>query len=532
VNSPILQKETELESSQNNKEYDYNTGIWFFINNKARHQAKAILGFSSIFLANRYDDPKPIPAFHEEMWAICSSSHPRVAIAAPRGHAKSTAITFAYALYLLMTRRSQHMLLISSNESLASSFLNDIKIELVENENLASYFKFVGFDKEAESEIIGKFSDGTKFRVIVKGANQRMRGLKWERKRPDYVLCDDMEDEELVMNEVRRDKFENWFLGAVLPIIKSGGKIRVVGTIMHMDSLLESMMPPTKDIDTYTDGLRTYSKLGSKRHWFSIKYRAHDEEFTQILWPQQYDEELLRMTRQNYAQLGKLDIYGQEYLNYPIDPATSFFKRDDFLPMDENNLEAKKSYYIGVDLAISKEKRAAKSAIVVGGLDSEGFLNIVDVRRGQWDGLEIIEELFSVNQRWAPELIRIEEENIAKALGPFLYKTMDERQIYLPLYPGKPTKDKDQRAQSIRNRMRAGKVRFNKDAEWYPDFEEELVNYPKFPRVDQVDAYAWLGLTLEEMTEPATRQEEEDEQYEQMLEQDSGEFGRSAVTGY
>src|SRR6185436_21145462 len=31
-----------------------------------------------------------------------------------------------------------------------------------------------------------------------------------------------------------------------------------------------------------------------------------------------------------------------------------------------------------------------------------------------------------------------------------------------------PTKDKDKRGQSIRARMRAGKVRFDKNSEWYP----------------------------------------------------------------
>lgn len=510
-------------------DYSYNEGIWYFIGSKARHQAKAILGFTIAFLLPRYDEPKPIPAFHEEMWAMCSSGHQRVAIAAPRGHAKSTAITFAYALYLLMTRRSSHMLIISSNEDIASSFLGDIKTELLENELLIEHFGVKEFIKESESEIIVRMSDGHKFRVLAKGANQRMRGLKWERKRPDYVLCDDMEDEELVMNELRREKFKKWFLGAVLPITKQGGKIRVVGTIMHLDSLLENMMPPMKDIDTYTDGLRTYSK--TKRAWFSIKYKAHNEDFSLILWPQQFNEEILRQKRQEYAEIGQLDIYGQEYLNYPVDPTTAYFRRADFLPMKPEHFDTRKTYYVGVDLAISEKKRSAMSAMVIGGMDNDGFLNIVDVRRGRWDGVQILDELFAINSRWNPEVIRIEEENIAKALGAFIYKEMDERQEYLPISTGKPTKDKDQRAQAIRSRMRAGKVRFDKEAEWYADFEEELVNFPKHPRVDQMDAFAWIGLTLEEMIEPPTREELEEEEYEELFEQ-YHDLGRSAITGY
>lgn len=509
--------------------YNYNEGIWHQIPEVARGTAKAILGFSVAYLHSRYDEPKPIPAFHMEMWGLCCTSHPKVAIAAPRGHAKSTAITFAYALFLLMTRRSQHMLIISSNEEIASAFLKDIKVELQENELLVEHFGIDSFLKDQETEIIVRMKDGHKFRVIAKGAGQRMRGMKWERKRPDYVIADDMEDEELVANEIRRDKFKKWFLGAVLPITKEGGRIRVVGTIMHLDSLLENLMPPPKDIDTYQDGLRTYSK--AKRAWKSIKYKAHNEDFSLVLWPQQFNKQKLIETRQQYAEIGQLDVYGQEYLNWPIDPSTAYFRRSDFLPMEPQHFETKKTYYVGVDMAISEKKRAARTAIVVGGMDSDGYLNIVDVRTDRWDGLEIINELFSVDSRWNPEVIRIEEENIARALGSVLYKEMDERQHYLPIQTGKPTKDKDQRAQSIRARMRAGKVRFDKNAEWYADFEEELCNYPKHPRVDQMDAFAWIGLTLEEMVEPPTPKEEEEEAYEQMVEE-FGEFGRNATTGY
>lgn len=510
--------------------YSYQDGIWHFISGKAKHTAKTILGFSVAYLHSRYDEPKQIPSFHEEMWALCSSGHQKVAIAAPRGHAKSTAITFAYALFLLLTRRSQHMLIISSNEELASAFLKDTKIELQENELLIDHFGIQEFTKDQETEMIVRMKDGYKFRVVAKGANQRMRGLKWERKRPDYVLCDDMEDEELVANDIRRDKFKKWFLGAVLPITKEGGKIRVVGTIMHLDSLLENFMPPPKDIDTFQDGLRTYSKR-KDRAWFSVKYKAHNEDFSQLLWPQQFTKQSLLAKRQEYAEIGQLDVYGQEYLNYPIDPTTAFFRRSDFLPMEPQHFETKKTIYVGIDLAISEKKRSAMTAMIIGGMDSDGFLNILDVRRGRWDGLEIIEELFSVNNRWQPEVMRIEEENIAKALGSVINKEMDERQEYLPISTGKPTKDKDQRAQAIRARMRAGKVRFDKQAEWYPDLEEELVSYPKHPRVDQVDALAWIGLTLEEMVNPPTPEEEAEEEYEIMLEE-FGEFGRNEVTGY
>jgi len=153
------------------------------------------------------------------------------------------------------------------------------------------------------------------------------------------------------------------------------------------------------------------------------------------------------------------------------------------------------------------------------------------VRRARWDGLEIVEEMFSTDSRWNLEMMRVEEENIARSIGAFLYREMDERQHYLPLNTATPTKDKDKRSKSMQARCRAGRVRVDKDAEWYPDFEEELTRYPKYPYKDQFDAFGWLGLMLEEMVDPPTQEEFEDEEYLSMIEHDAHD-GRDAYTGY
>jgi predicted phage terminase large subunit-like protein len=275
--------------------------------------------------------------------------------------------------------------------------------------------------------------------------------------------------------------------------------------------------------------LRVYST--AKSAWRSVKYRAHSPGFEEILWPDKFSKERLQFERADYAERGILDTYGQEYLNDPIDATTAYFRRTDFLPMHEGDRETRKSYYAAADLAIGETERSAYSVIVVGGLDSDGFLHIVDVRRGRWDGAEIVEEMFSVHSRWSPEMFRVESENIAKSIGPFIDRKMEEDQVYINIDAKPPTKDKDKRARSIQARMRAGKVRFDKDAEWYADFEEELTKYPKHPYKDQVDAFAWLGLMLQEMVEPETDAEVEETEYRMAMEENFS-FGRNAVTGY
>lgn len=489
--------------------------------------AQVIQGFSESILAARYDDPKSTPWHHLEMWELCCSDHPQIAIAAPRGSAKSTAITFAYILAAVLFREHQHVLIISANEELAAGFLNDIKIELAENEVLTETFGFKKFVKERETEIIGEMKDGYRFRIIVKGAEQRMRGLKWERKRPSLVVPDDLEDEELVASETRREKFRRWFYGAVKPILRDGGKIRMVGTIMHMDSLLNRFMPPKKSPYTVNEPLKMYST--EKRAWKAVLYRAHTPDFSHLLWPTMYSKERLMAIRQDFAEQGMLDVYGQEYLNDPVDLTTAYFRKEDFLPMREMDFETHKTYYAAGDLAITQNKRSAYTALGVGGMDSNRTLHIVDIRRDRWDSLQIANEIFSINDRWDVDTFRMESENIQKSIGPFLYEMMPTKG-YLNIDAKAPTKDKESRAQTLRAMMRAGKVRFNKEASWYPDLEEELLHFPKWPTVDQVDMLAWLALLVSEMSQGLTETEEAEEEWEETHEFE--EAGVSLITGY
>jgi predicted phage terminase large subunit-like protein len=495
---------------------------------------RTIHGFTESVLALRFDSPKPIPAHHDEIWDLCTSDNAQIAIAAPRGSAKSTCVTFSYILASVLFEEQNHILIISANEELAAGFLHNIKIELQENEILKNHptLGIKRFIKERETEIIVEKKTGFRFRILVKGAEQRMRGINWERKRPSLVVADDLEDEELVSSEMRREKFRRWFFGVVKPIIRDGGKIRVVGTVMHMDSLLMRLMPPIKSELTINEPLRLFSP--EKRAWKSVLYRAHDEDFKHLLWPEMYPEKKLRAIRQDFAEQGMLDVYGQEYLNNPIDETTAYFRREDFLPMRPEDFQKKKTYYAAGDLAITENKRSAFTALGVGGIDSDGILHLEDVRRGRWDSLEISDEIFSIANRYDIDIFRLESENIQRSIGPFLYKRMQEEGKhgkYINLDAKPPTKDKLARAQAIRARMRAGKVRFNKEAYWYADFEEELLHFPKWVYKDQVDMFAWLGLMLDEMVEGPTEQEWDEELYEMEME-DYSEDGLCITTGY
>ena len=115
-------------------------------------------------------------------------------------HAKSTALTYSYTLACVLFRERSYVLIVSDTVSQASQFLSDIKTTLAENEQIRSLFKIKEFIKDTEDNIICTTEDGHMFRIQAKGAEQNLRGLKWNNKRPDLIVCDDLENDEIVMN--------------------------------------------------------------------------------------------------------------------------------------------------------------------------------------------------------------------------------------------------------------------------------------------------------------------------------------------
>ena len=504
-----------------------------------RLTAEILEGFVNSVLRKNFDDPADNAEFHKEIWEYVCLPDANVAIAAPRRHAKSTVVTHAYVLASVLFRDQSYVIIVSDTVSQSVQFLGDIKKELVDNEDLRNLFGVREFLKDSEDDLICNMDDGHIFRIQAKGSEQKLRGLKWKNRRPGLIVGDDMENDEIVMNRDRRLKFKRWFYGALLPALSDKGKIRIVGTILHLDSLLENLMPSSllKSIKNghtllIREDLKEYTN--TRLPWKSIKYRAHTDDFKQILWPQKKSAAEFRSKKEDYSRQGLADVYSQEVLNIPIDESDTFFKKVDFYPMRESDKKRTMLYYATCDLAISQSQRADYSAFCVAGMDDEGKLHLVHVVKERLDSLQIVDTILALNRVYKPVLFGIEKGVIQKSIGPYLNEAMQKRNEYISTALLAPSADKLTRARSIQARMRSGAVRFNKETEWYQNFEDELLRFPRDRHDDQVDAWAYMGLMLDKMWETPTQKEDEDEEYRLMVRKFQHEemSGRSLVTGY
>ena len=487
--------------------------------------AEIIEAFSGAYLSPRYDQAKPTPQFHRDCWARYCSDHPACATAAPRNHAKSTALTHDFILANVCFNVEDYIILVGSTEELAIEHLGDIAKELEENEDLIRDFCIKGFITNAKTDIIVERTDGSQFRIIARGAEQKIRGRKWRGKRPGLIVFDDIEDDEQVENKDRRRKFRRWFFRACKQALRDGGRIRGHGTILHTDSLLKRLM--------------------KNASWDSVLYKAHEafDSFLNILWPEKFSEERLRAIRQEFINENDSGGYSQEYLNDPRDSDDLYLRDEWFLPLEDevNRIDYRNQphrNFCGVDFAVSKADSANRTSFTVGGLAMDTTLCIKDQRVGRMDSSEIIKTFFDIKRFHNIEIFFPEDGQIWKAIAPVLNAMMRRTGIWLNIHPLPAVKDKAARGRGLQARMKAGGLRVDTEASWYEGYKNELLDFRADAEAaldDQFDSTVHLNNGIEDIVE---MDESDFETEESLADREESELqrnpsgGRSQVTGY
>lgn len=126
-----------------------------------------------------------------------------------RGHAKSTHFDIFIPMWLKIQepRELNVMVLVGKSEENAKTLLGDLQAELQFNRRYIADF---GVQYNAGDWQDGRFvtADGCAF--FARGRGQSPRGLRYRSRRPDYIVIDDLDDDELCENESRVKRLVNW----------------------------------------------------------------------------------------------------------------------------------------------------------------------------------------------------------------------------------------------------------------------------------------------------------------------------------
>ncbi|MBO7466596.1 MAG: hypothetical protein J6T94_02780 [Bacteroidaceae bacterium] len=159
----------------------------------------------------------------------------------PRGHAKSTHFDIFIPLWLMLQpkRLINFMVIVGKSEDSADRLLGDIQAELQYNKRIIDDFgKQMSIGDWTEGEFTTK--DGVFF--LACGRGQSPRGLRKREARPDYIVIDDLDDDELCRNPRRVRELTDWVKEALFGALDVGrGRFIMVGNLISKTSVLANI---------------------------------------------------------------------------------------------------------------------------------------------------------------------------------------------------------------------------------------------------------------------------------------------------
>ncbi|ANQ49608.1 phage terminase large subunit [Flammeovirga sp. MY04] len=226
-----------------------------------------------------------------------------------RGHAKSTHVSLLIPMWLMIQERKQFnmMVLVSKSEDAAVRLLSDLQAELQFN---ALFNHDFGDQPQTGSWEEGEFRTQGGFYFVALGRGQSPRGLKDRSNRPDYIVIDDIDDDEMCRNEARVDVALDWLLTALMGTMAMGrGRVTLVGNRIHKKSILAKLVKRPNFYHTIINALDKKGLPSWKENYTSNEISELRETIGERAFQKEYMNNPIEegvIFQEKYIQFGKM----------------------------------------------------------------------------------------------------------------------------------------------------------------------------------------------------------------------------------
>lgn len=469
---------------------------------------------------------RPSPEFHRELDAIWQQGvlkgrYPltpadtkaisrlpgvRRAVAAPRGHAKSTNLTFKGTMHSTLYGYKHYPIIISDSSEQAEGFLDNIRVEFEENTAILEDFGSLAGSVWRSNVLVTK----TNIKIEAIGSGKKIRGRKHRNWRPDLIILDDVENDENVRTPEQRKKLKDWFDKAVSKSGDDYTDIVYIGTLLHYDSLLaKTLTNPAYRSIKYKAVIQFSQADDLWQQWESIFtdlanddreadalafFQAHKAamlEGTQVLWEEKlsyYDLMVMRVSEGEAS-------FNSEEQNEPINPDDCLFMEEWFEYYNEAEINFRDpvfDFFGFIDPSLGKTKRSDFSAIVtLAKHRSSGYMYVVDADIERRHPDRIIADVLA-KERWLRasfghgyRKLGAETNQFQWFLKEELAKASAKAGLYLPIEEVQQTSDKVMRIQTLQPDVKNKYIKFNRR---HKRLLEQLTQFPMGAHDDGPDA--------------------------------------------
>jgi hypothetical protein len=298
-------------SSNNNEQY-------FSLEEVKHRMATDLDYFAGIALPE--ECTKPFSDLHHNVWSLLTESVlnnkpiDKYAIGIPRGHAKTLLLKLLCLFIILFTKR-QFILVICNTAKGAEKFIEDVA-DLLDAPNIMDIFG------DWRSDITNDNQDMKKFKflgrtIILKpqGTGGSVRGTNIKFKRPDVIICDDIQSlEESRSIEISKNLLQ-WFLGTLLK-----ARSPHCCTVVYLGNMYPDIEMGERGSGLYTCLLRNLQRNSEWKTWITGAVLSDGTALWEDVHP---IDNLLADLRQDTA-MGQASIWYAEVQNDPAAASNKF----------------------------------------------------------------------------------------------------------------------------------------------------------------------------------------------------------------
>lgn len=294
----------------------------------------------------------------------------------------------------------------------------------------------------------------------------------------DILIIDDpIKNREEAESQLIRDKIWSWYTSTAYTRLEKDAAVILILTRWHKDDLAGRLL------DAQKEG-------GDK--WEVVKFPAiavEDEIFRkegEALWSAKYNLDALQQIKNTIGVYDWSALYQQE----PVSSESQEFKQEYFKyrTLDEV-LALQTNRFLTIDTAISQKASADYTGFCLNFVDKENKWNIKAWKK-KISPLELIDDLFSLQDTFRLEAIGIEKTIYLQAIKPFLDIEMRTRNKFLTIVELEHNQvNKEVRIRALLPRYESHSV-FHITGQSI-DLEEEEISFPKGIHDDVLDSTAY-----------------------------------------
>ncbi len=450
-------------------------------------------------------------AVHIELcqWWTRQDAKPMQLVLLPRDHGKSRMIAFRVAWEI--TRRPWvRILYISATSNLAEKQLGFIK-DILTSSIYRRYWPEMVNEREGDrlkwtnSEISvdhprrkeEAVRDPT---VFTGGLTTSLTGLHC-----DIAVLDDLVVPENAYTEIGRDSVQKQY-SMLSSIEGADAQEWACGTRYHPKDLYSEMMDMEETL--YDEN---GEEIGSEKIYEVFERVVEDrgDGTGEFLWPRQqrsdgqwfgFDMKILAKKRGKYLDRTQ---FRAQYYNDPNDPGDMRIDRGKFQYYDKKHItqsqgnwwymDRKLNVFAAVDFAYSESARSDYTAIVVIGIDRDGFIYVLDIDRFKTDRIsEYFKHIVDLHVKWDFRKLSAEVTAAQRAIVSQLKDHVRSYGMYLSIVDHKPTRHQGSKEERLAAIL---EPKYDSQSVWHYKggncqvLEDELIlSHP--PHDDVMDALA------------------------------------------